>query len=560
MNNLVPYSFELPVSSEGPPRLPQPNERTSLRYLVGVILSRAWRAIAVAAALFLLVIGVAFQIPKTYFAEGAVLIQPSRSSLAHVEQPEQVGPPPDTSAIDTEVEVLRSRALAEEVTNKLRLYDDPEYNSALTSNEPVRLSWRWPVRVQLELPFGWQSVPKLSWLTSLFKSGAEPIDADLTRSDNLRWLNETTNAFIPPTHSRRAAIPYVVIVGFTSGVPAKANQIATEFIDTYMARQLDQKVTLVSRANNELDASVGKLRQAAVEAEARTQEYKNEHNLLSAQGATMAEAEVSNLNQQIAQAKAERAEKEARLTAARDQVRRGSGGADVGAALGSDTVRELRAKEAELSAQLAQLTVRFKDDYPEVKRAQAQLNDTKAQIQRELTRIISSLAADAQAASQRETSLLTSRSSAQTGLVANNRARVGLVALEQRADAAKKIYDNYMARASEVAVERSLQQADATVDYRAAVTTNPTPDMRLVVVFASLLALLAAAATVLLSEFWSKRLRSRGDVERDIGVPLAGVLPDCNSVARLPHRRYPAGPADHLVENPFTAFAESFRN
>ena len=41
---------------------------------------------------------------------------------------------------------------------------------------------------------------------------------------------------------------------------------------------------------------------------------------------------------------------------------------------------------------------------------------------------------------------------------------------------------------------------------------------------------------------------------------LAGVLPDCNSVARLPHRRYPAGPADHLVENPFTAFAESFRN
>ena len=85
----------------------------------------------------------------------------------------------------------------------------------------------------------------------------------------------------------------------------------------------------------------------------------------------MAEAEVSNLNRQIAEARADRAEKDARVAEAQAQVRRGGGGADTNAALTSDTIRELRTREAETSVQLAQLTVRFKDDYPEVKRTQA---------------------------------------------------------------------------------------------------------------------------------------------------------------------------------------------
>src|SRR5262249_45763013 len=299
MNNLVPYNFELPVTSEPPPRVSQ-NERMSLRYLVGVILSRAWRATVVAAVIFLAVIGIASQMPKSYFAEGAVLIQPSRASLGKVEQLD-TGPPPDTSAIDTEVEVLRSRALAEEVATKLKLYDDPEFNSGLKNDKLIILNWTWPFRLHTEV-----SRPNLSWL--LPKSSKEPSDVDTTKTDNSRWLSRTTNAVMRHTFIRRVGLTYVVRVGFASGDPIKAQDIANAVIDTYMARQLNQKVTLVSRANTELDQSVGKLRQEAIEAEAKAQEYKNEHNLLSAQGATMAEAEVSQLNQQIAQAKAERAE------------------------------------------------------------------------------------------------------------------------------------------------------------------------------------------------------------------------------------------------------------
>lgn len=546
MNNIVPYDFEPPATTELQAR-PSQNERFSLRYIVGVILSRAWRAIAVGLLLFLLVIGVVSQIPRTYFAEGAVLIQPRRTNLTRVEQPDQVLPP-DTSAIDTEVEVLRSRALAEEIVRRLKLYDDPEFNSALTANEPAVFYWDWPIEFAIELPFSW---------SSLWPFGtSEATDG----GDNSIWIDRTVMAVQQNTFIRRVGLTYVVRVGFGSHSAEKAQMIADEFITAYMDRQLSEKVQLVERANGDLDGSLTKLRQEAIDAEAQAQEYKNRFNLTSIEGATMAEAEVSNLNRQIAEARADRAEKDARVAEALAQVRRGSGGADTNAALTSDTIRELRTREAEKSVQLAQLNVRFKDDYPEVKRTQAELNDIRGQIQTEINRILSSLRSEAKAAQQREASLVASRTTAQNGLSSNNRARVGLVALQQRADATKKIYEGYLSRASEVAVERTLQQADATVNYRAAIAPWISPDPRMTLAFATLLAILGGIATVLLSEFWSHRLRSRHDVENDIGLPLAGVIPDAASIARLPRRRYPAGAADHLVEHPFTAFAESFRN
>ena len=69
-----------------------------------------------------------------------------------------------------------------------------------------------------------------------------------------------------------------------------------------------EQVQLVERANGDLDGSLARLRQEAIDAEAQAQEYKNRFNLTSIEGTTMAEAEVSNLNRQIAEARADRAE------------------------------------------------------------------------------------------------------------------------------------------------------------------------------------------------------------------------------------------------------------
>jgi succinoglycan biosynthesis transport protein ExoP len=525
MTTLVPISHQTPARG-GQAFRPIEPEKMHLRQLFGILLQRAKLGLGVAGLVFVLVMaGFALKTP-TYSASGSVVIDPKHENdLTRTDQ-SQAGLPADTSAVDTQVEVLRSPALAEAVVQRLRLWNDPEFNA--------------------------QMKPRLF--------GLAPAHPAIDNPD-ARLVARTTNALMSHMWVRRAGLTYVVQVGVNSTSPRKASLLANTVMDTYLKRQLDEKLSSVTRANRELGMSLEKMRSDAEAAEARVQEYRNAHGLFSAEGATMAEQEVSTLNQQIAIAKAEAAEKTARLAAAQTQLRNGNGGSDVGAALGSDTVKELRKKEAELSVKLAQLQTDFTPEYPEVKRTAAQLRDVRAQIQSEINRILSSLRAEAQAANGRQSSLLASRGNAQGGLAANGQAQVGLVGLQQRADSAKQIYEAYLNRAKQLAAQGSLQQADGTINSPAQIPTAPSsPNMKLGAAIALLAGLVSAGAAMLTAEFWDKHLRSRLDVERELGVPFAGVLPDFRSIKPKGLRGPAAEPEEYLVSHPFSGFAEAFRN
>ena len=76
--------------------------------------------------------------------------------------------------------------------------------------------------------------------------------------------------------------------------------------------------------------------------------------------------------------------------------------------------------------------------------------------------------------------------------------------------------------------------------------------MKMGAVAGALLAgLIAGAAAMLIAEFWDKHLRSRLDVERELGVPFAGVLPDFKSISpQGPARAIEATPAEYLRQLP----------
>ncbi|HEV7158712.1 MAG TPA: polysaccharide biosynthesis tyrosine autokinase [Caulobacteraceae bacterium] len=519
MTQLLGNFGQLPAVG-GEAYLPAPTragDSSRVRELLGVILQRLWPALAIGIAVSSLVMIAVALTPPTYVATGALMIEPSRENLAKTTEPSDTGLPPDTSAIDTQVEVLKSPALAQAVSERLKLYQDPEFNPAIRHDSPAARALAGP------------------------------------NSDVIAAVQKHLRI-------KRAGLTYVVDVGFASHSPTKAELVANTYMAAFLRRELDEKIAQVNRANAELGGQVERLRASAEQAEAGVQQYKIAHKLYSAEGATIAEQEVSTLNQQVAQAKADAAEKQARLAAAVGQVARGSGGADVTAAVTSDTVRDLRKEEAETSQKLAQLQAIFQKDYPEVQKTQAELNDIRAEIQAQLNRIMSSVRAEASASSQREGSLLSSRGSAQAGLVSNNRAQVGLVALQQRADAAQKIYDAYLARADQVASEGSLQQPDAVVSSQALRPLRPTsPNLKVGALLALILGAMSAAAAIVLAELWDRKLRSRGDIEQLLRLPLAAVIPSL-SVRTLRGGEGGGQIAKSIIDNRHSAFAESFRN
>jgi len=473
--------------------------------MVGSMRSK-WRLAAiVAAAILAVVIGFALSMPR-YYAEALIVIHPEHDNLT---QPStaQVELPPDSSAIDTEVEILRSPAIAQAVIRKLQLYKSDEFGGS---------------------------------------PSATPTDT---------VMRKVVQSFMANTRIRRIGLTYAVQVGFVAQSSDEAKRIANAIVQAYMSRKMDEKLAAIMRANHDLGAALTGLRTEALTAESRLDDYMAKNGLLSPDGSTGTEAELTALNQRIADAQADSAEKQARVSAAIDQARNGNGGSDVGATLASQTIGALRQKEADVSATLAQLQTQFRPDYPLVQKTEAELKDIRGQLKSETNRIVSSLRADADAAQRREASLLASRQQVETMIANNNRARVGLLALKQSADSAKTIYETYLKRASEVTAERGLQQVDATVESHAVPrASSPFSSFRFIAMGAAVLAFLGSVLAVLLSDLWTPRIRSVGEVARETRLPLAGIVPDVEAL------KYAEKAANQVADSPMTAIAEAYRS
>jgi len=357
----------------------------------------------------------------------------------------------------------------------------------------------------------------------------------------------------------RSGLTYVIDINASSDRADMAAAIANTFARQYVAAQTDSKIGATRSANVWLNRRMTELRAAASAADGALQSYKIRNGLMSAQGATMAEQEVSSLNQQISLARAELAEKQGRLGAARAQLQRGGKGADVGAALGSGTVGGLRAREAEASQQLAQLETRYGELYPEVKTAKNQLADIRAQIQLEIDRILSSLEAEVRVASSRLSSLQGSQSQARGALASNSSAQVGYLELERRADASKQIYEAFLNRSKETAAQEGLQQPDARISAFAVVPALPdSPNVKLAALLGVVAALLGGLIAVALAEYLQRGVQTKADVEKRLRVRYAGAVPTLAST--LGGLRECETPQDYIITHPFSSFAESVRS
>ena len=238
-------------------------------------------------------------------------------------------------------------------------------------------------------------------------------------------------------------------------------------------------------------------------------------------------------------------------------MRKGSLGDDVGAALGSPVIQGLRAQRAVVSGQLAELNSRYGPRYPDVLKAQQQLADIDIQIRAEINRVISNLQATSQVSSKRLASLEGTLGQSRGSLATNTTAQAGLIELQQKAASSQALYDSYLARFKEIMASAGTEQSDARIVSQAEPPPTPSSprvilDIALGVIVATMLGVIAA----IIAEVSDRSFASGLDIERQLHTAYLGSIPLLSSVARGARRT----PTDYVAANPFSVFAEGFRN
>lgn len=474
---------------------------------------RLWLFLIVFAAIAAAVLVAYLLQQRIYAAQAEVMVNTSQEQVTGTQAVIE-SQKPDNFAVETEVEVLQSPALARRVVEKLKLWANPRFMG--------------------------------------------PSDTPMTQQDAIA---QATGMLQSQLSVKRSGLAFVIDVVYLSPDPQLATTIVNALVQEYMDNQLEIKLEATQRASGFLGGKLAGLKAKAETADAALASFQAAHPMLtSGEDQTIVQSEMSTMNGDLASAQADLAQLRGALGNARSGIAQDANGT-VGSSASRSAITELRTQEADAARKVADLQSRYGDRHPELLAAKSQLDTIRTQIRAETRRNIVDLEGQVQAAQQRVASIQASRGQTSGVLATNNRAKAQLETLQREAQTAGATYEQYLQRFRDTSSQEGSQYADSRILALAQVPGSPIrPSLGLFLAIAVLGGALGGAIAVTGRELLERGMRTTADVRAALDVRTLATIPEFQSSLTADDRaNYPEMTPDYIPDHPFSAFTESFR-
>ncbi|MGE3871144.1 MAG: GumC family protein, partial [Pseudorhodoplanes sp.] len=336
---------------------------------------KKWRVIVPSAAVALLaLVGVNLLTPQ-YKSEARLLVEGRENAFLRpdAERQGQANIDPrtlvDLEALMSHAQILQSREVALQVIKELNLADNPEFDPAK------------------------RGVSVVSVFLSLLGLGKDAL-RQTPEERVLTAFNKRLNV-LPIDKSR------VILVEFQSADPQLSANVVNAVIDAYFRVQRQTRQEQNRAASRWLAAEIDKLRPHVADAEQRVEAFRAKANLfVGTNNTNLANQQLTDLTGQLAQARAQKADLEARSRAIREMLKSGKPveSSDI---TGSELMRRLIEQRVTLRAQLAEQSSTLLDQHPRIRELRAQIASLDMQIRSELEKLVRSIETDARIAGGR---------------------------------------------------------------------------------------------------------------------------------------------------------------
>lgn len=409
----------------------------------------------------------------------------------------------DSSVVNTEVEVLRSRDLLGKLVDSQDLISDPEFNGSL--NPPSAVA---------------QAKAKVKALLGMAAPASDVVSDDaarLTRQSVIDALRRAVSV-------RNVPDSLVFQVTVESEDSRKATRLADALVEMYIENQLEVKFEATEQAASWLSERVSELQIELEAAETRAQEFSTSIDLVSPEGLEAAERQLKDLRDRTA-------DTQIRLQAAQERLAALEGAQTPQAQVEASNDARLRTMLPDLGQ--ADVATRFGLRFDGlVQQAGQEVARLENQVQ-----VLSASLGEFEARVQKQNSDL-----------------ITLQQFTREAEASRLLYEHFLARLKETSAQQGVQQADSRVLSHAVIPVVPSePRKSRILMMYGVLGLMAGAALVLLREAMSDSFRDAQSLEAATGYAVIGEIP------RLPPRKR-KGVLTYFAENPTSAGAEAVRN
>ncbi len=371
-------------------------------------------------------------------------------------------------------------------------------------------------------------------------------------------LEGAVEALASKVDVKRVGTTYLITVTVASESPETAARLADEIAQQYRVQQLEEKYEATRKATEWLSERVSGLREEVEEKERRVESYRAESGLLAAQGATLTEQQIAYLTTQKATLQVEVDRARARADSMRRQMASGAGADGISEVLGSQVISDLKNQRAIINRRVAELETKLGPQHPELISARNEAADIDRQINAEVGRIAGNIENELKVAQSQLGSIQGEINRSTNQLQGNNQALVRLRELERDAETSRVLLEEFLSRSKQTREQDALISADANILSSATVPDSPdSPKKLLNLIIACILGGIIGGGLALFAEMFDMKISSSEDVERKLGANPIGSVPLIRTASFLGLSQ--TNPANFLVENPLSAYAESIR-
>ncbi|MGX4641795.1 chain length determinant protein EpsF [Massilia sp. SYSU DXS3249] len=444
----------------------------NLRQFLMLLRARRRLILATLFATVLLALGWSLVQGRSYTATASVLLNyKGVDPLTGLTMPGQLLP----GYMATQIDIISSRNVALRVVDRLRLSTNPvvieQFQEATDGKGTVR-----------------------DWLAEL-----------LLRKLDIKPARESS----------------VVEISFEGADPAFAAAVANAFAEEYQNASVQLKTEPMKKAASYFNEQTKQLRDNVETAQARLSKYQQEKGIVSLDNnrVDVELARLADLSSQLVAAQAAALEATSR--------ERMAGGASVNSpdVANNPLIQNLRVALAAGEAKLAESAARYGSNHPQYQAARAEVDKMRADLNAALGTVSRSVGGNAQVLRQREAELRAALAAQKTRILELNRSRDELGVLLKDLDSAQRAFDAASGRFSQTRIEAQAEQSDIAVLNPAVAPAEPSgPRVLLNTLVAILLGTVLGLGLALLLELLHRPVRSGGDLQELLGIPVLGTI------------------------------------
>ena len=460
------------------------------RAILAAVLRNRW---PVAAIVFIALVAGLLSVmlaDPVYRATASVQIDPQVAKVLGTEDKDavQVGGSEDRF-LQTQIDILKSRGMAEQVVDALRLPNDDAYLASI---------------------------------------GIKP--ADIPKANRIKLRDGLIGAVQGSVGVNLPRSSRVAQINVEGREPAQAAKIANSYVDMFIAGNLQRKFDQSTYSRKFLQDQLEQTRIRLESSERAMVQFARDAGLIeltttgadgSSTGQSLTSADLGKLNDALAAATG------ARIVAEQQWAQVQASPVTSAPEFQNNPGVQGRQQElAQARVEYLELRQRYGESYPQSVEKAAKI----AALERELTRdagVATSSARDRfEAARRQEMALKRKVDELKSDTLAERDRSVQYNILKREADTNRQLYDALLQRFKEVGAEAGVTTNNISVIDRAETPSVPiSPRPLRSMMLAALLGMAAAGAFVFARERLTDSVRTPDDIEKRVGLPLLGVTP-----------------------------------